>query len=389
MSTWTTAADVEEKLRRRWARGELLRAHALGEPFVPLSMPLRGPTAETLADRLTEARAWAAAFERAAEGGRSFAIHSTTVGGRHLGRTSLPGRAVVESYAQAWRLLGVDGARGDVAVFDGVLAAAAGVPAAREWALAHPLRAIELAEEWPAILAAHDWLEWHRDSGLYLRQVDAPGVDTKLIERHRGVLAALLGVPKAVAGFTSALGLASKPSRVRLRFDPGVFGMPPRFTEAELRVDELFDAEIAPSSVVIVENEVTFLSVPVPSGGVVLFGAGYVVGHAGSQGWLRDASARGVVNYWGDLDTHGFQMLDRVRAHLPEVRSVLMDRETLLAHEQRWGTEPTPTNAALTRLTEAELAMYTDLVTDRHGMAVRLEQERIDWAWACRRLAAG
>ncbi|MEU4360525.1 Wadjet anti-phage system protein JetD domain-containing protein [Promicromonospora sp. NPDC023987] len=66
-----------------------------------------------------------------------------------------------------------------------------------------------------------------------------------------------------------------------------------------------------------------------------------------------------------------------------------MDRDTLLAHEERWGREERPTSAALARLTDAEAALYTELVTDRHGTRVRLEQERIDWAWASQRLPAG
>jgi hypothetical protein len=66
-----------------------------------------------------------------------------------------------------------------------------------------------------------------------------------------------------------------------------------------------------------------------------------------------------------------------------------MDRETLLAHEERWGREDRPTSAVLTRLTDAEAALYAELVSDRHGTRVRLEQERIDWAWASSRLPAG
>lgn len=83
--------------------------------------------------------------------------------------------------------------------------------------------------------------------------------------------------------------------------------------------------------------------------------------------------------YWGDLDTHGFAILNRVRAHLPFVRSILMDRATLFAHEDRWGMEERPTSASLSRLD-------ADLVTDRHGSSVRLEQERIDWEWVAKRL---
>ena len=91
------------------------------------------------------------------------------------------------------------------------------------------------------------------------------------------------------------------------------------------------------------------------------------------------------VHYWGDLDTHGFAILDRLRAWLPQTTSFLMDRDTLLAHRERWGSEPSPTAAALTRLTDAEQATYEDLVGDRYADRVRLEQERIDWAWALER----
>ncbi|WP_235912137.1 DUF2220 domain-containing protein [Ruania zhangjianzhongii] len=122
----------------------------------------------------------------------------------------------------------------------------------------------------------------------------------------------------------------------------------------------------------------------------------------GSSGWRRegrrdDRGAAGAtsrlavladspIRYWGDLDTHGFAILDRLRARLPRADSVLMDRDTLLAHRDRWGREPKPTHAALTRLREDEAALYADLVSDRFDAQVRLEQERIDWDWAIERL---
>ncbi len=58
-----------------------------------------------------------------------------------------------------------------------------------------------------------------------------------------------------------------------------------------------------------------------------------------------------------------------------------MDRRTLLAHRQRWGAEERPTTARLGRLTPDEQDLYRDLVADRLGQRLRLEQERIDWAW--------
>ena len=84
--------------------------------------------------------------------------------------------------------------------------------------------------------------------------------------------------------------------------------------------------------------------------------------------------------YSGDLDSHGFAILNGVRAGIRRTESLAMDRETLLAHRERWGQEPAPTSARLPNLTSAEAALYTDLVEDTYGVRVRLEQERLDWA---------
>lgn len=380
MMTWTTPAAIETKVRRRWATGSLLRSHALDEPFEPINVPLRGPSAVDLAENLDEARAWASAIEREADGGRRFTVVTKTIGGRGLGRSVIPGRAIVGSYEQAWRILD---AEKRVKTFDRVLKAAT-LPEARAWVLSHPVRAIEMAAEWPAILAARDWLEWNRDSGLYLRQIDAPGVDTKLIERHRGVLAEILGVSATASGFAAELGFATKPARVRMRFDPALFGMPAQISEADLRVDEITNMDVSPAHALIIENEITYLSVPVPPGCVVIFGKGYDASVPAALSWLANTD----VGYWGDIDTHGFRILDRVRSHLPHVRSVLMDRETLLHHEDRWGAEEAATNAHLSRLTPLEARLYEDLVSDRFSARLRLEQERLEWPWVRRALAS-
>lgn len=231
----------------------------------------------------------------------------------------------------------------------------------------------------------HDEIDQLADRhGAWRLQITAPGVDTKLVERHRTVIAGLLGVPAGGGPFIESLGYATKPSTVRMRFDPKALGMPDVLSEAVFRLDEV--SSIASvgriEQALIVENEITYLSVPVPPRGIVIWGRGYDAANPASLGWLRDIP----VLYWGDLDTHGFAILDRVRAHLPEAVPVLMDMDTLLRHRDRWGTEASPTNADLRRLSADEAEVYAALVTDRHGDAVRLEQERIDWEWALLRL---
>ncbi|WP_454129361.1 Wadjet anti-phage system protein JetD domain-containing protein [Microbacterium aurum] len=374
---WTTPAQIAAAVRRRWDDGTLLRAFATGQPCPVIEVPLRGPSAGDLGEHLDAARAWAAGIRSSSRDGRAYEVVTGRIGGRLAGATAVPVRAVVDTYDRAWRVLGT---ATDAAAFRALIDAADDHPAAREWALRSPLAAVALADEWRTVRIALRWLDAHRGSGLYLRQVTAPGIDTKFIERHRSVLAAMLGVP--TRGFVAALGLATKPATVRLRFAPGVLAMPGGLSEAVLRTEELRALAVRPRRALIVENEITYLSVPVPDGGVVLWGKGYDADQPASLEWLDGVD----IGYWGDLDTHGFGILHRVRTWLPQTRSVLMDRETLLAHEDRWGVEPTPTSAALPSLDAAEAALYADLVTDRYGSRVRLEQERIDWRWALQRL---
>ncbi|MCU1566504.1 MAG: hypothetical protein JWQ56_1441 [Pseudarthrobacter sp.] len=89
-----------------------------------------------------------------------------------------------------------------------------------------------------------------------------------------------------------------------------------------------------------------------------------------------------AVLYWEDLDTHGFRILDQLRAVHPHVVSLLMDEATLLAHREAWVLEPSPSKVPLSRLSAEESALYEGLRTDAFGTAVRLEQELINWDWA-------
>jgi hypothetical protein len=378
-AAWSTPADIAARLRRRWDDGSLLRSLAAGEPFPVLDVALRGPSPTQIGADLDAARRWVAALEDGSRHGRRYDLQHASIGGREVGRNIVPARARVTSWDQACALLGV---ASEVATYRAMLATAVELPAALDWASTQPLRALAVAPEWERMLAACRWLQDSRGSGRYLREITAPGVDTKFVERHRAVLAAMLGVSRTGPGFAEALGLRGKPDLVRARFAPGVLGLPSQLSEGTFRVTELATLPGSVTSALVVENEITWLSVDVPDGGIVLWGRGFEVARLGTLPWLTSAP----ITYWGDLDTHGFAILDQLRAWLPQTRSILMDRQTLLAHRDRWVIDPTPTSARLTRLIEEEADLYADLVTDRLGERVRLEQERIDWAWAQQRL---
>ncbi len=378
---WTTTADIHAAVSRRWKDGSLLRAYGSGQLCPGVDLPLRGPRTSEIGEHLADVQAWCAELEAGSREGTRYELVLGEVGGRAFGRNRMPRRVRLVTYAQVWALLGVTG---EVARFDTVLRLTGDLPAVRAWAITHPHRAIALADDWQRILAAYDWLGRSRGSGRYLREIAVPGVDTKFVERHRQVLGDLLGVRGTSTGFLLDLGLQTRPDLVRFRPDASL-GLPRGLTEMAGRLEEVAGLGLPVRRAVIVENEITYLTMPVPSQGLVVWGRGFEADRIGSLPFLADAE----VAYWGDLDTHGFAILDRLRGRLPQTRSFLMDRDTLLAHRDRWVREDRPTQARLDHLTAEEAAVYGDLVSDRYDGQVRLEQERIAWSWARERLPFG
>ena len=252
---WTTPADIVAKVKRRWDDGSLLRACANGEPFRSIDVPLRGPKPSQVGDDVAAAREWVAALDASRRDDTRYTLQWQSIGGRQIGRNRLPSRAVISSTDQAWALLGVTAM---VRRFDELLALADQHRQVREWIIGHPHRALELATEMPQLIAAYVWLDSHRQSRRYLREISAPGVDTKFAERHRAVLAGMLEVSSTGSGFLAGLGLQSKPGLVRLRPAPSL-GLPAPLTELAVRSEELAQLTVEPRVAVIVENEISYL----------------------------------------------------------------------------------------------------------------------------------
>jgi hypothetical protein len=358
-------ADVRASMRKKWDSGALAVRYLSGAAWLPIGAVLKGPAVRDIGENLADVRQWAAQWTLAGSRG-PLRVEYKQVGGRHFGTNSLPAHAWLDSYADAWTLLGV---QSEVRRLDEM----AGTPGG-DWVRSHPMRALRLADEWDKLLAVVDWISQWQRPGMYLRQVDVPGVDTKFIEGHRGVLAELLDlwldpgrIDAAASDFAARYGFARKPDYVRFR-------CPFRgLSEASVRVDELGSAPPGVSRVYVVENEITYLAFPLPEKAMVIWGRGYAVDALAPLRWLAELD----LVYWGDIDTHGFAILSRLRGMFPGVRSMLMDRETLQAHRDQWVREPSPVTAVLAGLTAEEAALYTDLATDVCGDRVRLEQERV------------
>ncbi len=378
-SAWTTPAELVAQVQRLWERGEILRAGLQGEALFPKQLRLRRPTARDLGTRFDEVRRWIRELE---EGSREhgYSLEFDEVDHRQLGPNQVPGRVLIPTEAVALRITGKTRAADRFRALREQTVAR--FPALTDWIAARPMKVLEHEEHWGGFILVLEWFVRHPRSGLYRRQLEIEGVDTKFIETHRQVLGDLLELvlpAEAIAlspSFDRRFGLREKPALVRFRIldeAQHLHGL----SDLSVPATELAKLELGIEDVIVTENEVNGLALLPRPRTLVVFGQGYALEKLGEIPWL---ASRGLF-YWGDIDTHGFAMLDRFRGHFPRAQSLLMDRSTFLAHRPMWVTEKTPSTESLTRLTEPENALHRELLRGTWGERLRLEQERIGFGW--------
>ena len=378
-ATWSTPVSVRAALQRRWERGEFLTRLAHSTPWEPVDIPIRTPTAGDVAHQFAQVQQWVAQWH--AVGASAMRLDYKPVGGRIAGTNRLPCRAWLDTPEQLWSLLGVTR---QVQKFTALLEYThANAPALIGLIVAQPIKVLDQEAIWPMLVRTALWIQSYAGPEVYLRQIDVPGVDTKFIESNRSMLGAMLDrlLPEEridptlpVSNFAGRYRMRKKPTYARFRLLDPPPGTP--FTDMTVRLDELAASPPAAPTVLLVENETTFLALPALPSTVAILGGGYGVDLLRSLPWL---TARRLI-YWGDLDTHGFAILDRLRRSFPHAESVLMDRQTLIDHKTQWVAEPTPVDRELPDLQPAEAALYRELVEHIHGPSVRLEQERIRYS---------
>lgn len=414
--SWTTPSDLRKQVLGKWERGKILSAGITGEALFPLPLSLHRPDAKAMGQSFEAVRRWIRELEENSRSSRGFGyeIEWADINHRQLGRNRMPHGVSVPTQSDALRL--IDKEREGRRFRELAQVTTGKFPALAQWASRRPFVLLKHAQDWPRVL---DVLAWFRDrprSNLYLRQVDIAGVDTKFIETRKALLSELLDIvlppsylsplplpnpsPQAGEGrgeagegregepiraaaqtFEQKYGLRTKPPVIRFRVLDNRIAIA-GLTDLAIPAGDFAALNIAARHVFIAENEINGLAFPDFAEAIVVFGLGYGVELLQSASWMAGAQ----IHYWGDIDTHGFAMLDRLRGVFPGARSLLMNRETLTAHRSFWVHEHAPYRAGLSRLEADERALFDDLVYDRLGEKVRLEQERVSYAFLERNL---
>lgn len=393
MMDWTGPADIKTRLQRLWDQGRMLAARLNGEPLFPLTLRIKRPDTKALAERFDEVRRWIRLLSDSSKAvqGFGYEIEWAELNHRQLGRNRVPAGITVPTEHDALRLIG----KGREAErFQGLAdVTLKSFPALADWLGRRPLTVLEHAADWERILAVLAWFRDHPRPGLYLRQLDIPGVDTKFIEARKGLLTELLDLvlcaqavdaqATGAKGFEQRYGLRSAPPLIRSRLlDERCYieGL----SDLTVPAAQFACLNVPVKRVFITENKINLLAFPDVPDSLVIFGQGYDLDRLGEIEWLKEKT----LYYWGDIDTHGFAILDRLRATFPHACSFLMDREVLLAHRDLWVPENERHEGPLIRLTATEQALFNDLKRDHLGERVRLEQERIAFGWLRQALRA-
>lgn len=378
--------QIRDRALRLWNGPKVKAALLGGSTLFPHEFSSAPPASDALKRNYVGVKGWIAELRAASKEvlGRGYSLRYDESNHRGLGRQSVPARIVVETLEDCLFLADREdeGRR-----FESLAAKALGAePGLRPFLMRRPSFVLEHADDLDGLLAVCDYFMKHPKTDLFLRQLSIPGVDTKFIEARRGLLAEMLEclAPAPEGGLEGAgpkkralerrFGLRYEPPSVRFRLlDPGMalaglrdLTVPlPEFQRLDLTLERVF----------VVENKVSGLCFPDAPKSAVIFGMGYGVESLGGVEWLRPLDMR----YWGDIDTHGFAILSALRSHFPDLKSLMMDQDTLLKFKDLRSVEADSERflGDLKHLSTQEAAVFEGLKADRWGRSVRLEQERV------------
>ena len=283
-----------------------------------------------------------------------------------------------------------------------------------EYIKTHARSIAQIGADFWVIVQLVDYLaSLKRTPHIYVRQVSLPLMDTKFIERNYRMIDELLilCLPKerdlqeceplesdkqgykksrSFSDFVKRWGFANKKEMIRWRMlDPkmssSLYEGAGSMIDSIVPIDVLAHLKLNFEHVIICENEVCYLNLPAITNSIAIFGSGYKVGLLSELPWLKDKD----IIYWGDIDTHGFNILNSFREALNysfkdshydaslKVRTMLMDMDTLKSNKHYIVQESESVSTFLATLKGKEYLCYEALINHSMGKQVRLEQELI------------
>ena len=375
--------QIKTRLKGQWERGRFFKDFVDKKELFPLDISLKGPKPSEMVDNFSEVKDWVQKIRKECEQ-QDISLDWKKVNHRQLGRNEIPQKISFPSIHELALFLGKGG---ELKTFlKGFDQLQFKFPRLTPWVAKYPFDLIKSQADLEKLISILEWRIENRKPLIYLRQLSLPGVDTKFIESNKRLLSQWFDILltkdevnwdlTGVSKFEERYGFLTRPELTRFRLlDPHerIGG----FSDISVPSEEFAHYIPKAKRIFITENDVTGLAFPQLKDSMVVFGRGYNFENLAQSRWLHEKE----LLYWGDLDTHGFAILSQFRGIFPSVRSLLMDRETLMAHKVHWGREKTPCTSELSYLTEEESFLYDELRFNSIRPNLRLEQEFISFSY--------
>ncbi|BBP45433.1 hypothetical protein THMIRHAS_08060 [Thiosulfatimonas sediminis] len=312
-----SVAQLKADLLQKWPRLYLSCGLVDEAQRFPLRVTLKSPNNQTILDDWQSVKSWAASY--AVLNPTDFKLEWQTRK-TPLGKQELPVAAVFSTVIDLARFLKK---HQELTTYcNACQALIQRFPALLSWCLKSTAKVLQEHAHWHKLIQVLQWLVEHPAPNCFVREIALSDIDSKFIEAHYTLLnewLLLLRPPldAQAKGFERRWGLKSKPERLRLRF----LGMQSICGLKDLQVpfielNRINWSALGVDRVFITENEINFLSFPSQENSVILFGQGYGFDAWRDQNWLKNLP----IFYWGDIDTHGFAILNQLRVLFPRKR---------------------------------------------------------------------
>ncbi len=360
---------------------DFLKSIVQGTPFFPLAVRFGKPSTATAFEKLrAEIEALAASNLRCRIEWRE--VRSPRLG---LGRQRLPERIFFDDESDYLLTIGRNA---ETRRFrEQLVHAQQTCPGIVAWMALRPQKVVDNSGIWDDLITVCSYFLAHPRPDCYGRELPLP-ISTKFIAENRAILGEMLEtilqpahiVPDA-ATFEERFGLQAEEPGIRIRvLDPTVAPelWPTLLRDLTIPRSDFARLNWPAARVLVVENRLTFVTLPAIPETLGVWGAGHAVDLLTAADWLQKVD----LVYWGDLDAAGFQILNRMRSYFPHVRSMCMDIHTLTDHRPLAVKHVAHVTSSLTHLTRDETAAYVAVCQSE----LRLEQEKLPLPWVADRL---
>lgn len=254
------------------------------------------------------------------------------------------------------------------------------LPELKDWIFHNPIKVIENDGIWKDLIKVCNYFLETPKPDLYIRQLPIR-VHTKFIEENSFIINMLLEHLKPGAyiaeekRFETKYFLRSDEPLIRVRFLDSKLFLSSELSDVSIPITHFKRLKINCRKILITENKMNFLTLPNIDDSIALWsGGGFNIKYLSFVDWLTGQD----IYYWGDIDTHGFQILNQMRSYYPQTKGILMNKETFDSYTE-YAVKGSPTgNYTLEYLHEPEIELYNFLKESN----LRLEQERIAHEYA-------